>query len=253
MGIVGLPVGIAAGAAGVFLAGPLAGAAVAAGLGRGVTRGLMRSHIEKNIDSKSIAEAKYEQRLAAQQGKIEEAYNQGENNDNIPALMSVTSEYAKGTEKDVQRNRRRVIGSVAIGALTGAGGAYVGELAHNALMGSGHNITDKQPKVHHSGSRVGIHGRTGQEFNVPKGGGEISEIQAYAASHNYHVSPEQADRIYNELYAEHGSDIIKLEGSGPSTYVIRPGDVGLSHPGEARWYPGIENELRARLSKLSTK
>jgi hypothetical protein len=251
MGVIGLPVGIAAGVAGVFLAGPLAGAAVAAGVGRGVARGLARGHIEKNAAAKSVATAQYETRLADQHEKIDAAYT----GDGKPE--SVTDVYAEGTNNGVRRNRRRVMGSIAIGAVAGIGGAYIGELAHNALWGghaapakpalAPHHPAVHHPAVHHPAG--GLHGATGQEFNVEQGSGEIREIQEYASAHHYSVTPNQADQIYNQMYAEHGSKLINLAGSGPDTYVIHPGDVGLSHPGEAHWYPGIEDELRDRLAK----
>jgi hypothetical protein len=95
------------------------------------------------------------------------------------------------------------------------------------------------------------HGLTGQEFTVEHGSGEIREIQEYASSHNYKITPEQSYKIYTDLYAEHGSKIIDLSGPGPDTYVIHPGDVGLSHPGTANWYPGIEDELRDKLAKAA--
>jgi hypothetical protein len=282
MGAVGLPIGFVAGTAGIFLAGPIAGAAVAAGISRGVARGLLRKHIEKHTHAKSVATYQFEKRLTDQYQKIEKAYTIKDESRDIPYLpYTVTDSYAEGTMKNVRRNRRRLMGSVVIGAAFGTGGAFLGELAHNALWGNSHKPTAvKPPVVHHpvthhhpvkhhgqtSSPRppavkpkppvqhhpVTLHGPTGQEFYVTPGGGEISEIQAYAASHNYHVTPGQAYQIYLELYDQHGANIIKLAGSGPSTYVIRPGDVGLSHPGEARWYPGIESELRNYLATITT-
>jgi hypothetical protein len=281
MGAVGLPIGFVAGTAGVFLAGPIAGAAVAAGISRGVARGLLRKYIEKHTHAKSVATYQYEKRLKDQYQKIEAAYAKNDESKNMSNRPNtVTDSYAEGTMKGVRRNRRRLMGSIAIGAAFGAGGAFLGELAHNALWGNSHKPTAvKPPVVHHpvihqhpvkhhgptsspkppavkptppiQHQPVALHGPTGQEFYVTPGGGEISEIQAYAASHNYHVTPRQAYQIYLELYAQHGAKIIKLASSGPSTYVIHPGDIGLSHPGEARWYPGIESELRNYLATVA--
>lgn len=276
VGAASLPFAVAAGISGVIFAGPLVGAAVAAGAGRGVARGLMRSHIEKNSSSKTVAASQMEKRLAEQYENIENGYVRADDGEiHVPA--SVTGVFAEGTKKDVQRNRRRTLGAMALGAVAGAvGGHFLGDLAHNALWGGGHHPSPQQPYGEHSPNSTppGMqpqppkpevpspsspapngppitpeHGLTGQEFKVEHGSGIIREIQEYADSHNYHIKPGDADRIYHELYQEHGSQIIDLKGPGPDTYVIRPGDLGLTHSGEGSWYPGIEDELRDMLAK----
>lgn len=251
--VVGLPIGVAAGAAGAFIAGPLAGGAVAAAMARGVSRGLLRGKIEKSAHAKTVAKEQYEQHQAAQLRQLKAQYREGR------VVRSVTNEYSDGVEQNVKRNRRRMVGSAAIGAASGLGGAFVGEAIHHAVWGSHHSAgqAPKKPTIPpkpHTGAGTppaAVHGTTGQEFRVEQGSGEIREIQEYAASHNYHITPQQADEIYNQLYAEHGAKIIDLDGSGPDTYQISPGNVGLSHPGMAHWYPGIEDELRARLEKTA--
>jgi hypothetical protein len=276
----GLVIGVGIGLAGAFLApavGGVVGGAIAVSAARGVARGLMRSHIEKSASAKSVAGKRYEQHLAAQYDRIENNHVVGDDGE-THAPRYVTDVYAENTEKNVRRNRVRTAGSMAIGAAAGLGGAYLGELAHSAIWGGGHhpNTPPNPGTTHEPGSTTPVtpvepghsphvpsqppkaapaprpeHGITGQVFTVEHGSGEIREIQEYASSHNYRITPKQAYKIYTDLYAEHGSKIIDLAGSGPDTYVIHPGNVGLSHPGMANWYPGIEDELRDKLAKAA--
>ena len=264
---VGLPIGIVAGAAGAYLAGPVIGAVAAGGVARGVARGFLRGRIEKSA-APSVASAQYYARLAAQNHAIDQGYV-AVSSEHIEYPESVTDVYAAATEKGVERNQVRMIGGVAIGAVTGLIGAYLGDLIHGAIWGSEHEPHVAPPSTEHptspsptqpapsapttpSPSVPPEHGVTGQSFSVEPGSGEIREIQEYAASHNYNITPDDAFRIYEQLYQEHGANIIQLDGPGPSTYVISPGDIGLSHPGTGQWYPGIEDELRALLDQDST-
>jgi len=313
MAAIGLPIGVVAGTAGIFIGGPILGAATAAGVSRGVARNLIRGRVDRNVNSRTVSDAQYEKRLAAQSAKIDMAYKiDHENAEQIAKVLTVTDIYAETTAMSVRRNRLRLMGGVVISAAFGAAGGLLGDLAHDALFGNVKPPSAVRPQVttspsprlepnpitphmpvkthapHHvkppvisqtkssnrhqlppkpnqhikrppvpppikpiitSHPRPALHGIIGQEFYVKPGGGEISEIQAYASSHNYSVTPVSADQIYQELYAQHGSDIIKLDGNGPSTYLIAPGDIGLSHPGPAYWSPGIENELRDLLAK----
>ena len=68
----------------------------------------------------------------------------------------------------------------------------------------------------------------------------------YAEARNDRVSPEKAYEIYQQLHAEHGRNIINLAGTGADTY-MHGTDVRLSHPGDARWYPGVEADIRRSL------
>jgi hypothetical protein len=202
-------------------------------------------------DEHSVAAAQGRAQLDKAFESIDASYEQGE----IPT--NTTDTFIEDTERQVLRNRRRLGASAIIGAISGTAGAFAGEAIngasggnHVAVMHHGGNHHVSQHPTHHR-SHHSIHGSTGKEFYVEPGSGEIHEIQEYANAHHYSITPEQADQIYNDLYAEHGSKIINLIGSSPSTYVIHPGDVGLSHPGEAHWYPGIEAELRERLAKAA--
>lgn len=260
LGAVGIPIGVAAGVAGVFVAGPLVGAVAAGGVARGVARGLLRSQIEKNAGV-SVATEQFHQRLTAQYRIIKKEYA-GASNPHANYPESVTKVYADATERGVKRNRVRVMGGVAIGAATGFLGAYLGEFVHNAVYGSEYRhgvppTTTEKPPSSSPTPRAPVsppeHGLTGQEFIVEPGSGVIREIKEYAAAHNYNITPQDAFRIYTELYQEHGSNIVDLRGPGPDTYLIRPGDIGLSRPGTAQWYPGIEAELRSRLAQAAAR
>ena len=269
LGAVGLPVGVIAGATGAFVAGPVIGVAAAAGIARGVARGLLRGQIEKNVGP-SVATAQFHRRLAAQYHAIEEGHTVTTEG-RVGYPESATDVYAEATKKSVERNRRRMIGGIAIGLVTGLIGASLGDLIHNAIYGGEYEhgtppatekpsmspptqpapSTPAPPPTTPAPSVPPEHGLTGQSFDVEPGSGEIREIEEYATAHHYNITPQDAFRIYTELYQEHGSNIIDLSGSGPDTYLISSGNVGLSHPGTANWYPGIEDELRTLLAQAS--
>ena len=141
MTAIGLPIGVIAGTAGVFLVGPFAGAAATAGVSRGVARGLMRGRIEKNSAAKTVAAAQFETHLAAQQATVEAAHErkQGKHLRNHE-LDTVTNVYAEATINAVRRNRLRTIGSVATSTVFGIGGSFLGEVAHNAFWNHSHAI-----------------------------------------------------------------------------------------------------------------
>jgi hypothetical protein len=206
---------------------------------------------------------------------------------------SVSNSFGESNSEQIHRNRTRVVAAFAIGVTVGAAGAVVGEIAHNLIFsGSKHPnaATRPQPKkmstttkdaspshpthtsnaakpsfkptypTHHGVQQQphlhvskDAHGIIGQSIQVHAGESEIGEIEHYAYTHNYHVTPDQASNIYAHLFKEHGSHIIKLDGPGPSTYTISPGEIGLRHPGEAHFYHGIEAEIRRRLAQLDTK
>lgn len=271
-----LPVGIVAGAFLPIGAGAGIGAAIAyAGarsLGRGFASGKIEQNaqefsgkkavtlkeVESNVANVAVAQALH--RMGQRQSAIDAAY--GENK----IADSITAEHVAGANSGARRNRRRLGTATLLGAGFGAAGAEIGGLIAGAVGGGSHVVP-----IHHPGSHVHhpappthhptpphhpappAHGTTGQEFYVEPGSGEIREIQEYAASHNYNVTPQQAFDIYQQLYNEHGSNIIDLTGGGPSTYIIGPGDIGLSRPGMATWYPGIENELRGLLAQASAQ
>jgi hypothetical protein len=83
----------------------------------------------------------------------------------------------------------------------------------------------------------------GRTFEVEPGHGITHEIMDYAEAHGQHVTPVQAYREYLDLHSEYGRHIIDLNGPGNNTY-LSGGDVRLSHPGRAHWYPGIVEDLR---------
>lgn len=273
MGAVGLPIGVAAGLAGVFVAGPLAGAAGAALVSRGVARGLMSGHVARKAAGKTVAAEQYESRLRAQRQQINEIYATADPSHTAP--HEITNVYARGTEKGINRNRLRMLGSAVIGAATALGGAYLGELAHGALWGTGHQVATPKPSHpvvperhhppvkphhhhrlrHHRRPTVLKHGPEGRAFQVKYGAGIINEISDYAHKHHYQINPEKAYRIYENLHGQFGRDIIKLNGSEPSTYLYKLSDgtydVRLTHPGTGHWYPHVEAALRHLLAEKS--
>lgn len=244
-------------------AGAGLGAIIGLGAVKGYTRGLASGRISKNAEDATMAHKQAERRLADAKQAIHQSHEAGN-------YGNITTVYSEATRKEVKRNRMRLVAATAIGAASGALGDWAGHAIDGMFNGGGHTAP-----VHHgpNGSngdmdhRVGgwhyhtpqhpsapehppVHGLTGQEINVKPGDGEISVIENYAKSHNYHISGKQAFDIYHQLYQQHGSHIIDLN-SGPSTYVISPGNIGLAHPGLAHWHAGVEHQLRQMLEEAS--
>ncbi len=246
-------------------AGAGLGAAAGFAIAKGYTRGLASGRISKNAEDATMAGKQAERRLADAKQAIHQSHEAGN-------YGNITNVYSEATRKEVNRNRARLAIATGIGAVSGTLGNLAGHAIDGMFNGGGHTAP-----VHHGGPngsngdmdhRVGgwhyhtpnnpstpkhppVHGLTGQEINVKPGDGEISVIENYAKSHNYHISGKQAFDIYQQLYQQHGSHIIDLNGSGPSTYVISPGNIGLSHPGLAHWHPGVEHQLRQMLEEAS--
>lgn len=252
MAAIGLPVGVAAGAAGVMLLGPIAGAAVAAGAARGVSRSLMRQHINQRAGNATIGGAQVERRLHEQNDRLDTYHEEHRSGAGVRGTYNVTDAFAEGTERSVTRNRMRTIGSAAIGAVAGAVGAkFLGDSLHDLWSKNSpsvpHGITTQPPKMPPVGPASPEHGVTGESFMVEPGSGIEREIQEYAASHGYDVTPQQASAVYSNLHDQFGRNIIDLKGR--DTYMVGS-DVRLTHPDDsAHWYPGVEAMMRRLLEE----
>jgi hypothetical protein len=280
--VIAIPSFVFGGALAVVLPlGAVAGLGGLAGLGvaKGYTRGLASGRIERNArDSATLASEQGRVRRGAAHAVIAQAYA----GENAAVPGEITGTYAQGTKQEVNRNRARLAVATAIGGFSAYLGGLASHAVENAIFGGGHQPASpgNQPTTPHheptappqhpttppskptvppsqvppqQPTQPPVHGVTGQEFYVEHGSGIIREMQEYASAHNYKVSDEQVYEIYQHLQEQYGRNIVDLEGKGPDTYVMNSGGIGLRHPGEANWYPGVENSLRELLAKAAKK
>lgn len=224
MAAIGAPLGLAAGAAGVFLAGPLAGAAVATGVARGVSRGFLRGRIDKSANAISVAGAQYEQRVNAQHDKIDAVYAP---NDEYSTPHEVTGVFAESINKNVRRNRVRVVGSAAIAAIAGGIGAEVAEhfwsgngtgdqIGNSKAPETMPGLTDNSPKAPDAGQTPGL---TTPPLTAPgaealvaprhmtlghSGDSIWAETMHYAQEHGVKLDESQKQHIVSQILRSNG-------------------------------------------------
>jgi len=289
MGGVGFVVGIPAAIAGAALLGPIMGGAAAAAVARGVARGLVRGHLDKSAEL-TVAAAQMDRRITDARADLTEFYDP---DDPAPTTtftgpvypLEITGAFADGTQRAVERNRRRMRRGAVIGALGGALGAFaayeVMENLHIPNPFENHTAPKPGPGTDLNGPKPGL----GTDLNGPKpganpnlnahpappagqhppaaphkpeivpggklyvepGSGIIREIDEYASTHGQNISAVDASRIYENLKAAHGARFIDV--SGTDTYNVGS-DVRITHPGFGHWYPGVEHDINEQLAKL---
>jgi hypothetical protein len=110
--LIGAAAGLAVGGDTGIVIGPVIGSIAAVGTSRKVAQGLAGGHVDKNKNSKTVAQAQSEAHLAATNDSISKIYDQYrsdqiEDVDDI-SDPSITHYYSKETDKIVSRNRRRL-------------------------------------------------------------------------------------------------------------------------------------------------
>ncbi len=152
MGVAGLIPGMAMGAVGAVLLGPVAGVVAGAGVARGVARGLMGAKVNKEADAARVAQAQNARQLAADNARFGILDQASE----VTQADHITEGVDELTTRNNRRNKRRMIGSAAIGAVAGGTGAYF----FNEWFGGG----GKTPVARTGGNTTGTAGsgtRTG--------------------------------------------------------------------------------------------
>jgi hypothetical protein len=239
--------------------------------------------IDKSKNSLTVAETQASAHIKKAYAAIEDTYDQknplkkeyrrGYN-------VQATEVHAEAVDREVSRNRKRFLGAAAIGLAAALAGAYLGDQLHTSvqgilasspalptnvlthhkhLAGTSHGrvasvINHQQRRLNgishkHQQSKVFSTAKTqNTRFYVTPGSGETSEIHNYGLTHHFHTSIAKAEQVYDKLHDKFGDRIIKLNGKGPSTYNIAPGDIGLSHPGYAHWFPGIQKLMNRLLA-----
>lgn len=127
MGVITFLPGVGLAVAGAALLGPVAGAAIGGAIARGVGKGLASGHINRNANAKRVAEVQ----AAQQQAKGESYINRASRLISSEGVSNVAQEL---TDRSNSRNKRRLIGGVALGAAMGAAGAVVGDLISDNIQ-----------------------------------------------------------------------------------------------------------------------
>lgn len=265
MGAIGLPAGVIGALAAPIAGGALgvAGAALAARGAVGVAKGLASSHIERN-SSITVAAAEGEGRYHYAGRDLEEYYQRAPARRIIIGPERVTDALQAGTRREVSRNKARVVKAIGMAALGTGIAAGLSEVGEHLFSGSAHSTTSST-KISKTSNGNGLSGN-GPKLEVPKapavqpieassftvnpGDGIIDEISRYASEHGQKLTGQQADLIYQKLASINsgGQNLVHLNGSGPSEYLIGKGDWGLSHPGQGTWGPGVQEQLDAILN-----
>ena len=258
-GSIGLPAGVL-------------GAMVAPGLGAGlgvagiayagtkairIMQAIAGVHVEKN----SEATVALEQAKREYQETLEEISRYYSSEKLIDVKGSVTGIHAEGTDRQVTRNKKRIVYGIGLTAVSTGAAAAFSVLGHT--LANAHNVASVKPKSTLTPSSTTLPKTPSsttlpkrpittprphtpiahraklinQPFSVSNGEGIINEINHYALERNMHLSPARALDIYKQLASRFGGHIIDLQGKGPSEYLISPGNWGITRSGSkvAKW------------------
>ena len=81
----------------------------------------------------------------------------------------------------------------------------------------------------------------GQTFQIKPGAGVTNEISNYAASRGKPISGAEAYRIYLQLKANNGSNLIDINNKIATAY--HGSSVWIDQPGVGKWAPGVQQQL----------
>jgi len=264
LGVIGVPVGFVLGS----LAVPAGVSGVAGAIGvalvkgsSGFVRGATAAHIDKRANA--LDDKKRDQLIEAQVQKVHDYY--ANLKDANPYEGVITSEYANNIKTEVAKNKARVVttlGAVALGGIA----AYSFSLLGNSLFngGSPHRAISSNVSRHIAKKLPNKHGLTssgrtnsipnnptapgassGQELGstlqIKPGAGVTNEISNYAASKGKPISGAEAYRIYLQLKAGHGDNLIDINNKLATSY--HNGSVWINQPGIGKWAPGVQQEI----------
>ncbi len=265
LGAIGIPIGFVLGSlavpAGVSGIAGAIGVALARG-SNGLVRGMTSAHIDKRANA--LSDKKREQLIEAQVQKIHDYYqNLDEAN---PYDGVITSEYAWNIKAEVAKNKARTISAIGAVALGGLAAYSFSLLGNSLLNGSnvhqavssriGQHLGKKLPSKHGVTSSgraksisktnttypsVSSEQQIGQTFQIKPGAGVTNEISNYAASRGKPISGAEAYRIYLQLKANNGSNLIDINNKIATAY--HGSSVWIDQPGVGKWAPGVQQQL----------
>ncbi len=265
LGAIGIPIGFVLGS----LAVPAGVSGIAGAIGvvlasrsNGLVRGMTYAHVDKRANA--LSDKKREQLIEAQVQKIHDYYqNLDEAN---PYDGVITSEYARNIKAEVAKNKARTISAIGAVALGGIAAYSFSLLGNSLLNGSnvhqavssriGQHLSKKLPSKHgvtSSGRAKSISNtnttspsvsseqQIGQTFQIKPGAGVTNEISNYAASRGKPISGAEAYRIYLQLKANNGSNLIDINNKIATAY--HGSSVWIDQPGVGKWAPGVQQQL----------
>ena len=265
LGAIGIPIGFVLGS----LAVPAGVSGIAGAIGvvlasrsNGLVRGMTYAHVDKRANA--LSDKKREQLIEAQVQKIHDYYqNLDEAN---PYDGVITSEYAWNIKAEVAKNKARTISAIGAVALGGLAAYSFSLLGNSLLNGSnvhqavssriGQHLGKKLPSKHgvtSSGRAKSISNtnttspsvsseqQIGQTFQIKPGAGVTNEISNYAASRGKPISGAEAYRIYLQLKANNGSNLIDINNKIATAY--HGSSVWIDQPGVGKWAPGVQQQL----------
>jgi hypothetical protein len=265
LGAIGIPIGFVLGS----LAVPAGVSGIAGAIGvvlasrsNGLVRGMTYAHVDKRANA--LSDKKREQLIEAQVQKIHDYYqNLDEAN---PYDGVITSEYAWNIKAEVAKNKARTISAIGAVALGGLAAYSFSLLGNSLLNGSnvhqavssriGQHLGKKLPSKHGVTSSgraksisktnttypsVSSEQQIGQTFQIKPGAGVTNEISNYAASRGKPISGAEAYRIYLQLKANNGSNLIDINNKIATAY--HGSSVWIDQPGVGKWAPGVQQQL----------
>ena len=252
--VMGAATGLAVSAVvGTFGVGAV-GAGVTAAVSRGVARNLARQKLDShNAQSDKIVDAQSKRQIDEASKLQEQRWSTGKE---IISSMELSEAAASATEMEISRNRKRMLGAVAIGAATGLAFGVLGQWIHSEVsirhtVPRPHVPARPQPKptpptstptppypytpppgtIPIIPSSPGITDGFRDNVFVRPGDGYTNALVALANQKGIHLDGAQAWRAYLSVKSMVGDNFFNNDPS----YVISRNDLGISHPGSAMW------------------
>lgn len=179
---VSIPLGLAAGlTAGAILApafvGPVVGGVLGGFATRGLARGLIASKIQSGVAGQTgTGSLGNNQEFAKQYGLYQKAKANPAEHSRVFTSQKIAESINASNEQDVNRDRRRAAGAIAVGAALGALAGLIDlsgvfHSVHGAItnhgVGNNHHTSTTSPGHGHHGKPGGHHGKPSRE-NHPK-------------------------------------------------------------------------------------
>ena len=254
LAVMGAATGLAVSAVvGTFGVGAV-GAGVTAAVSRGVARNLARQKLDSHdAQSPTIVDAQSKRQTEEASNLQEQRWSTARG---IISSKELSEAAASATEMEISRNRKRMLGAVAIGAATGLAFGVLGQWIHSEVnirhtAPRPHVPTRLQPKPTPTPSTPtptypytppsetlpilpsspGITDGFRDNVLVQPGGGYTNALVALANQKGIHLDGAQAWRAYLAVKSKVGGNFFTNDPS----YVISRNDLGISRPGAAMW------------------
>lgn len=165
------------------------------------------------------------------------------------------------TDKEVQKNRRRMLWPIIGAAGVALATKYGADWAYSWMTPDIPTVSEPSPSDTPDNTAPTPEVSTspepkpepeptpqeefisGQEFVVEPGNSYTHELMDFASTNGKNLSPEQAFDLHNHLVGQFGADYIDIGGPSGDIYTDM-GDYRLTQPGAARWADGVVEEAK---------